>query len=327
MMKHNNNEFDKTLNIITTDDRTFNNFGSGVIPGSSLNIPVDNLDNESIDSFTSPYKIPSSYEENCVKKYFIKDVTYSPYNEHFKFYINADNTQKNSGCGFIFHSSLQCYLHHIETITGRLMHLTFIFKKHSKYHSNNILHLIGIYAPQKIDKMINISNKIFTYISQFINKTPFDQNHVILGDFNVDYNKFDKRQINSRDPNKIPWHDKLLYHLYTHNYIDCALKIKNEKVKPTFYSSADINSHSSRIDYIFCNHYTSNYFIHYSNIFTDHLSDHSLIHVTLKNYLIITHKRTKIEKDKTLIALTIQQSRMNNGILLKIPLKTSRLKS
>src|SRR5581483_3132426 len=207
--------------------------------------------------------------------------------------------QKNSGCGFIFHSSLQRYLHKIDTITGRLLHLTFIFKKHSKYHSNNILHIIGIYAPQKVEKMINISNKILEYISKFINSVPFDHNHVILGDFNVDYVKFDKKHINSRDPEKVPCFEKLLFYLYKHNYLDCALKKNKGEAKPTFYSSADVNSHSSRIDYIFCNHYAYNSFINYSNIFTNWLSDHSLIYITLKNsFSFNTQKNKQKERQK-----------------------------
>jgi len=345
-MNYNTNEKNKNLNIITTDNRTFNNQVEGVISGPSSSYPKENMDNFSKNNLynitKSPYKIPSSYEnfkigtfnvrsecnhkmndilhkmikhnihilfvnelninplygENCIKNYYIQDITYSPYNEHFKFYINADNTQKNSGCGFIFHSTLQCYLHKINSLTGRLLHLTFIFKKHSKYHSNNVLQLIGIYAPQNVQKMHNISNKIHSYISNFINNTPFDQNHVILGDFNVDYSKYDRKHINSRNPDKVPWHEKSLFHLYRHNYIDCALQQSNGDLKPTFYSSANINSHSSRIDYIFCNHYITNNLIHYSNIFTKDLSDHSLIYITLKNSFNYKDKEQAKQKER-----------------------------
>ena len=44
MMKHNEQDLLQPLNIITTDNRTFNNLDSGVISGSSINIPVDEKD-------------------------------------------------------------------------------------------------------------------------------------------------------------------------------------------------------------------------------------------------------------------------------------------
>src|SRR5947209_637112 len=143
MMEHNEQELLQPLNIITTDNRTFNNLGSGVISGSSLNYQLNNKDIiPSIDQFNSPYlplnssefmniatlnvrsecnrkmhdilhkmtqhnihilfvneiNIKPSYGEHEVKSYTIRNECYSPYDEKFKFFINADTSQKNSGC-------------------------------------------------------------------------------------------------------------------------------------------------------------------------------------------------------------------------------------
>src|SRR5438128_11369161 len=62
MMEHNEQDILQPLNIITTDNRTLDISVDGVIPGSSLNIPLNNLDNDSNVKNSSPYKIPSSYE-------------------------------------------------------------------------------------------------------------------------------------------------------------------------------------------------------------------------------------------------------------------------
>ena len=83
-----------------------------------------------------------TYGENAIKEYSSKKVEYTPYDEQFQFFINADAKQNNSGCGFIIHSSLLPYIQKINTINGRLIHIILTFKKRNK----NALFLVAIYA-------------------------------------------------------------------------------------------------------------------------------------------------------------------------------------
>src|SRR5581483_7088897 len=140
--------------------------------------------------FVNELNIKHQFGENSIKNYVFKEVCYSPYNDHFKYLINADSTQNNSGCGFIIHVSLFSHIHKINCIHGRLLHITLTFKKITRYSSTNSLHIIGIYSPQIDKKYKNICMKINDYVLNFFANTPFDQHHVILGDFNVSYKKF-----------------------------------------------------------------------------------------------------------------------------------------
>ena len=103
--------------------------------------------------FVNEINMKPRYGKNSIKEYFSKEVEYTPFDEHFRFFINADAKQNNSGCGFIVHSSLLPYIQKINTINGRLIHIIFTFKKRNKYNSSNTLHIIGIYSPQKDPKI------------------------------------------------------------------------------------------------------------------------------------------------------------------------------
>ena len=241
--------------------------------------------------FINEINIKATYGENDVKKYVIENINYTAYNESFKFIVHTDSSQPNSGCGFIIHESIFKYIAKINVLSGRLIHLIFTFKKLSKYNSSNSLHLIGIYGPQKDEKHKPTFNSINEYITKFFAITPFDHHHVILGDFNINGDKFNKK-LKNKSLHQIHWHDKLLYNLHSHNYNDCAL-LDNKKtfIKPTYYPHSDINGPSSRIDYIFCNPFTFKSLISYHNIFHDYISDHSLIFITLHNNFIFDKKQ------------------------------------
>ena len=162
MMEHNEQDLLQPLNIITTDNRTFNNLDSGVISGSSINIPVDEkdikkshnninigtyniqgniigkidhilyvMDERKIDIlFLQETNSKKRNNETSFKTYYTENIL-SP-NQIDKYYIihNADHEQNTAAItAFIIHESLFKHIQKITPFPGRSLTISLGFKK------------------------------------------------------------------------------------------------------------------------------------------------------------------------------------------------------
>src|SRR5437868_7583509 len=225
MMKHNEQDLLQPLNIITTDNRTFNNLDSGVISGSSINIPVDEkdikknhnninigtyniqgniigkidhilyvMDERKIDIlFLQETNSKKRNDETSFKTYYTENIL-SP-NQIDKYYIihNADHEQNNAaGTAFIIHKSLFKHIQKITSFSGRSLTISLGFKKELYSKNRNYLHITGVYLPPKGNdipkykkKIADITSHINEHIKKFHNT-----HHIILGDFNLKFDTF-----------------------------------------------------------------------------------------------------------------------------------------
>src|SRR4051794_7625017 len=225
MMKHNLKDLSQPLNIITTDNRTFNNMDSGVISGSSINIPVDKKDNSnthdniSIGTYNIQGNINGKIDhilyvmdernidilflqetnskkrrnETSLKTYYTENIL-SP-NQIDKYFIihNADHEQNTAaGTAFIVHASLFKHIQNITSFPGPSLTISLGFKKELYSRNTNYLHLTGIYFPPKGNDLPKYKNKIAeitSHVNDHIKKF-HNTHHILLGDFNLKYNTF-----------------------------------------------------------------------------------------------------------------------------------------
>ena len=238
--------------------------------------------------FINETNLRDRYDDNDRKEFIRENYTFQPTNAKFTIIFNNDK-HSNSGCAFIFHNSIVPFIHSINTVPGRLLHISLIFKKTNKFQSRNVIHLLGIYGLQHKTKHKKQYTQVFEYVNNFIDSTPNDQAHIILGDFNININKINRSSHNNINS---PWHDCLLHLLLDHNYKDAvALGHNNNKAAlHTHFPSPNTGHQPSRIDFIFLNTFFFNSALHYNNKFDSRLSDHALIFCTFNNRFKITYE-------------------------------------
>src|SRR5581483_12220101 len=182
MMEYNEQENTQHLNIITTDNRTFNNLVEGVISGPSLITPAVNKDNVCINNhikigtyniqgnitgksdhviyimderkidllFLQETNSKKRQTETSFKTYYTESIS-SP-NLVDKYFIihNADHDQNTAaGTAFIIHESFFKHIYKITSLPGRSLTVSFGFKKELYSKNTNSLHITGVYLPPK----------------------------------------------------------------------------------------------------------------------------------------------------------------------------------
>ncbi|EXX67254.1 hypothetical protein RirG_116080 [Rhizophagus irregularis DAOM 197198w] len=205
-------------------------------------------------------------------------------NKNITFYIihNPSPTQSASGVSFIISSLLYQRIQKIEHIPGRLIHITFFFKRHEQ------LHVLGIYLPPITSSKNNTETlkSINLYLKTHLNSKNQYKKNIIMGDFNINPHKPNTTlTTNDTEDNSDGhvtlafYHKKFLTTLRHHTYKD-IVKIYNETPSYTFKNTSN---HTSYIDIIFVSPNLISHTICASVVDAPIHTDHRLILVALNH--------------------------------------------
>ncbi|EXX68598.1 hypothetical protein RirG_103700 [Rhizophagus irregularis DAOM 197198w] len=205
-------------------------------------------------------------------------------NDNIIFYIihNPSPTQSASGVSVILSSLLYQRIQKIEHIPGRLIHITFFFRRHEQ------LHVLGIYLPLITSSKNNTETlkSINMYIKTHLDSKNQFKKNIIMGDFNINPHKpnttlmtNDIENNNNGDVTLAFYHKKFLTILQQHTYKD-IVKIYNDTPSYTFKNTSN---HTSYIDIIFVSPNLISHTICASIIDAPIHTDHRLILVALNH--------------------------------------------